>query len=71
MRAQLESNNAQIADLSEENTDLRHRQAQHQYSLPLVWVAGATAVCLIGGFLLGLWWIDRRSRARHGGIRIY
>jgi SH3 domain protein len=71
LQAQLESNNAQIAELSEENTDLRHRQSQQQYSLPLVWVAGATAVCLIGGFLLGLWWIDRRSRARHGGIRIY
>lgn len=71
LRAQVESNNAQIAELSEENTDLRHRQSQQQYSLPLVWVAGATAVCLIGGFLLGLWWIDRRSRARHGGIRIY
>jgi SH3 domain protein len=71
MQAQLESNSAQIAELSEENTDLRYRQSQQQYSLPLVWVAGATAVCLLGGFLLGLWWIDRRSRARHGGIRIY
>jgi SH3 domain protein len=71
LQAQVDSNNAQIAELSEENTDLRYRQSQQQHSLPLVWVAGATAVCLIGGFLLGLWWIDRRSRARHGGIRIY
>ena len=28
-------------------------------------------VLLIGGFLLGLWWVDQRSRKRHGGIRIY
>lgn len=71
LSAQLESQSAEIAELTEDNTDLRKRQSQMQYSLPLVWVAGATAVCLIGGFLLGLWWVDKRSRARHGGIRIY
>jgi len=26
---------------------------------------------MLGGFLFGLWWIDYRSRKRHGGIRIY
>jgi SH3 domain protein len=71
LSAQLESNNTQIAELSDDNSDLRRRQSQMHYSLPLVWVGGATAVCLIGGFLLGLWWVDKRSRARHGGIRIY
>lgn len=71
LSAQLESNNTQIAELSDDNTDLRRRQSQMHYSLPLVWVGGATAVCLIGGFFLGLWWVDKRSRARHGGIRIY
>ncbi len=71
LQAQAAANSVQIAELSEENSDLRHRQSQQQYSLPLVWVAGATAVCLLGGILLALWWIDRRSRARHGGIRIY
>ena len=25
----------------------------------------------IGGFLFGLWWVDHRSRKRHGGICIY
>ena len=69
--AQLDGSNAQVAELTESNDDLRQRQSQMQYSLPLVWVAGATAVCLIGGFILGLWWVDKRSRARHGGIRIY
>ena len=71
LSAQLESNNTQIAELSDDNSDLRRRQSQMHYSLPLVWVGGATAVCLIGGFFLGLWWVDKRSRARHGGIRIY
>jgi SH3 domain protein len=71
LQEQASANEAQIVKLSGENTDLRKRQAQFQYSLPLSWVAGATGVCLIGGFLLGLWWVDRRSRQRHGGIRIY
>jgi hypothetical protein len=34
-------------------------------------VGSAIAVCLIAGFLGGLWWVDHRSRKRHGGIRIY
>jgi len=71
LQAQADANEAQIAGLDEENSDLRKSQAQFQYSLPLSWVGGATGVCLIGGFLLGLWWVDRRSRQRHGGIRIY
>ena len=71
LQEQAGANEARIVELSDENTDLRKRQAQFQYSLPLSWVAGATGVCLIGGFLLGLWWVDRRSRRRHGGIRIY
>ena len=71
LQAQVDTNALQISELSDENSNLRQRQSQQQYSLPLIWVGGATAVCLIGGFLLCLWWIDRRSRARHGGIRIY
>ena len=70
-RAQLDQSVARVAELDEENTSLRKRQAGQKFSLPITWVAGATAVCLIGGFLLGLWWVDVRSRQRHGGIRIY
>ena len=71
LQAQVDTDAERIADLAEENTDLRRRQSQFQYSLPLPWVGGAIGVCLIGGFLFGLWWVDRRSRRRHGGIRIY
>jgi len=71
LQSQLEESTQSVARLTEENTDLRERQAQVRYSLPLNWVGGATGICLIGGFLLGLWWVDRRSRRRHGGIRIY
>ena len=71
LQSALDDSQAQIDDLNEQNSDLRGRQEQYKYSLPLIWVGGAIGVCLIGGFLLGLWWIDYRSRRRHGGIRIY
>lgn len=61
----------QVTELTAEVDDLRGRQEQYKYSLPLTWVGGAMFVCLLAGFLAGLWWIDHRSRKRHGGIRIY
>lgn len=71
LQARLTVAEAQAAELQEDNDDLRRRQEQYKYSMPLQWVAGATGVCLIGGLLLGLWWIDYRNRKRHGGIRVY
>ncbi|MEM6511385.1 MAG: TIGR04211 family SH3 domain-containing protein [Pseudomonadota bacterium] len=57
--------------LKSENERLVAREARYKYSVPYTWMAGAAVVCLLGGFLLGLWWFDHRSRQRHGGIRIY
>lgn len=68
---ELQAERGRIAGLDEMTTDLRQRLGQYQYSLPLSWVGAAMGVSLIGGFLIGLWWVDRRSRRRHGGIRIY
>jgi len=67
----LETSEARVAELSEENSDYADRYSQYKFSLPFKWVGGAMFVCLLGGFLIGLWWIDLRSRKRHGGIRIY
>jgi len=61
----------EVAELTEELDDYRGRQDQFKYSMPITWVGGAMFVCLLGGFLFGLWWVDRSSRRRHGGIRIY
>ena len=71
LQTRLDSSEAQIAELGDENTGLRGRQSQYKHSMPLQWVAGAVGACLVGGFLFGLWWVDYRSRSRHGGIRIY
>jgi SH3 domain protein len=71
LQARLDDSEAAALGLGEENSSLRNRQSQFKHSMPLQWVIGAIGACLIGGFLLGLWWVDRRSRRRHGGIRIY
>lgn len=71
LQAQLDDRTAQLAEIGTQNDDLRNRQQDYRYSLPLSWVAGAIGACLIAGFLCGLWWVDQRSRKRHGGIRIY
>lgn len=71
LQVQLDERTAQLSDIGTQNDSLRSRQQNYQYSLPLAWVAGAIGACLIAGFLGGLWWVDQRSRRRHGGIRIY
>jgi SH3 domain protein len=71
LEARLGDSDAKAAKLGEENTSLHKRQSQYKNSLPLRWVSGAVGICLVGGFLFGLWWVDQRSRRRHGGIRIY
>lgn len=66
-----DASTAEIASLSSELEDYRGRQDSYKYSLPFKWVGGAMFLCLLAGFLIGLWWVDQRSRRRHGGIRVY
>lgn len=71
LESELEAARTRLGDLEEDNARYQSRAERYQYSLPYTWVGGAIAVCLIAGFLGGLWWVDHRSRKRHGGIRIY
>jgi SH3 domain protein len=68
---QIAESNSRLSALEEENASIRGLKEQYKGSLPLSWVAIAIGVCLIAGILLGMWWVDRQSRQRHGGIRIY
>jgi len=68
---QLAESNSRVSALEEENASIRGLKEQYKGSLPLSWVAIAIGVCLIAGILFGMWWVDRQSRRRHGGIRIY
>lgn len=69
--ASLAQTRQQLDELTEQNEEYVARFSKYKYSLPLTWVSGALLVCLLAGFLGGLWWTDYRSRKRHGGIRIY
>ena len=71
LESRLQDSEANNSELSDENMSLRERQARYTRTVPLQWVGGAVLAFLVGGFLLGLWWVDQRSRKRHGGIRIY
>jgi SH3 domain protein len=67
----LDTARSEIAALREENASIEGLKARYRGSVPLIWVGGVIALCLIAGVLIGLWWVDYRSRKRHGGIRIY
>jgi SH3 domain protein len=69
--ATLQSNASSIATLTSEVSGFQDQFGTYKYSLPFTWVGGAMFVCLIAGFVSGLWWIDYRSRKRHGGVRIF
>lgn len=71
LQTKLDASVATAAELSETNDELQGRQELFKNSLPLQWVVGALGVFLFGGFFAGLWWVDYRSRRRHGGIRIH
>ena len=71
LQSDLEAARERVENLEEDNEKYQSRAERYQYSLPYTWVGGAIAVCLIAGFFGGLWWVDHRSRKRHGGIRIY
>jgi SH3 domain protein len=71
LKSDLETARSRVEGLEEDNARFQSRAERYQYSLPYTWVGGAIGVCLIAGFLVGLWWVDHRSRKRHGGIRIY
>jgi SH3 domain protein len=70
-QAALDEGARRAAELEAQNEDYATRQQQYRHTLPVSWVMGATAACLVAGFLAGLWWLDYRSRKRHGGFRVY
>lgn len=71
LATKLQAAESQNIELEQENAGYSGIRDQYKGSLPVNWVVAAIGICLVGGFLGGLWWVDRRSRIRHGGIRIY
>jgi FtsZ-binding cell division protein ZapB len=61
----------ELRQLREANQQLESSLSAYAGSIPAIWTGVAVAVALLGGALASWWWIDKRSRARHGGYRIY
>jgi len=68
---QLRAAQAELEELRSSNALLGDRIATYRGSVPLSWTfAGMVLALVAGGF--GAWfWMDSRSRARHGGYRVY
>jgi SH3 domain protein len=62
---------SQLAIARRENQELRDQLSPDQLTLSLFIGLGAGLGLLLLGFLLAWWWFDRRSRQRHGGLRVY
>ncbi len=71
LSARLEAAQAEVATLEQDKADIGELRQRFRGSLPLTWVGAALAVCLVAGFLIGIWWVDLQNRRRHGGIRVY
>lgn len=44
---------------------------QGPFKVPFIWTAIAMVFALVIGIIIGVTWLDRRIRSRHGGVRIY
>ena len=62
---------AELENLRSENAKLEGSLAAYGMNVPVTWLLIAMLVAVIGGFAGGWYWIDRRSREKHGGYRIY
>lgn len=71
LTTRLDDAQSQITTMEEQGASISGIQQRYKGSLPVTWVAAAIIVCLVAGFLVGMWWVDARMRKRHGGIRIY
>lgn len=71
LTTRLEAAQAEVSSLRDEVASIAGMKEQYRGAVPLKWVGGVIVVCFVLGFLAALWWNDRRSRKRHGGIRIY
>jgi len=60
-----------LEQLRRENQFYVARMEAYRGSVPLTWAVAALVVALLGGFVAGMWCLDRLIRKRHGGFRVY
>lgn len=76
LKAKVDDSSQRLQAVQSENNSLREENEAFQRrfatpSVPLSWTLGGALFTLLAGFVLGLLYVDYRSRKRHGGIRVY
>jgi len=61
----------EVESLREQNAGLEEKMSQYASSVPLSWLFIAMVIALAGGIGGGWYFVDSRSRSKHGGYRIY
>jgi SH3 domain protein len=61
----------EVVSLREKNAGLEEKMSQYASSVPLSWLLIAMLVALAGGIAAGWYFVDSRSRSKHGGYRVY
>lgn len=62
---------AMLEQLERKNAEYKQQLGIGEWTVPWRWAAGTVLLALLAGVGLGMWWLDSRSRKRHGGFRIY
>lgn len=59
------------ASMDEITEPADHSSDDNAWSVRIGWFLGSIVVALIVGLIIGMTWLDKRIRQRHGGFRIY
>jgi len=70
-RRRTEAGQEELGRLRLANAQLESKLAAYRFSVGGFWVVVLAGAAFTVGFTLAWWWLDRRSRKRHGGFRIY
>lgn len=68
---QLKVAEADLVILRTDRDDLERALSSYGSNVPLSWLIVGMILCLILGGYCGWYWIDRQSRSKHGGYRVY
>lgn len=68
---QLKAAEAELASLRDRNAALESTLSSYGSSVPLSWLIIVSLLALALGIAAGWYFIDSRSRAKHGGYRVY
>jgi SH3 domain protein len=68
---QLSATETELEELRSKNDQLKTNLEAYAMNVPVTWLLIAFGIALVGGLAGGWYLVDKRSRDRHGGFRIY